>query len=194
LRRAPLVGALGLALAGGLSAGLAGADSFTPVRLTITVAPTARLDASLPITVAVSADAGALDDRTGPLRIRVKLAGECGGTYDYTQGAVLLDQQLNPQPATGHTYSAVAQGSGRPAAYGVQTVCVWLNDSEDRTWANDQSLQVDVSQACTTAAARYDAARRQRRARRLAGERRRQRALASDRGAAARACGPGVAL
>jgi hypothetical protein len=194
LKRAPVVGALGLALAVGLSAGLAAADSFSPVRLAITVAPTARLDAPLPITVAVSADASALDNRTGPLRIRVKLGGECGGAYEYTQGAVLLDQQLNPQPATGQAYSAVARGSGRPAAYGVQTVCVWLDDGEDRTWANDQSLQVDVSQACTTAAARYDAAHRQRRGRTLAARRRTQRTLAADRAAAARACGPGVAL
>ena len=61
-----------------------------------------------------------------PIRIQVKLAPECGGTYQYTAGPVLLDKQLSPQPATGHAYSAVARGSGKPSAYGVQTVCAWL--------------------------------------------------------------------
>lgn len=175
--------ALGAVLAASLPAGLAGADSFTPVQLGITVAQIARLHQALPITVRVSADPGALDDRSGPIRIQIKLAPECGGTYQYTAGPVLLDEQLSPQPATGHAYSAVARGSGKPGAYGVQTVCAWLNDGQGVTWASDQSTQVNVSRACTTAAARYDAARRHRR-----------KQAAADRRAARRACGPGVAL
>ena len=172
-------------LVGLLPGGLAGADSFTPVRLTIAVAPVGRLHAPLPVSVAVSADAGALDNRSGTLRVQVKLANECGGTYQYTAGAVLLDKPLSPQPATGHAYSATVRGSGKPTAYGTQVVCTWLDDAGGRTWANDQSTEVNVSTACTSAAARYDAARR-RHAKRTT--------LAADRRSAAKACGPGVPL
>jgi len=176
----------GLAVAAALSAAGAGADSFTPVRLTIEVAPVARRHAPLPITVRVSADPGVLDARTAPLRIRVKLAPECGGTYGYTPGTVLLDKRLHPQPTTGKAYSGFAHGAGRPKRYGVMTVCVFLNEQGDqRTFASDQSIQVNVSRACTRAAARYDAARK---ARRSAGVRR------ADRRKARRACGPRVKL
>ena len=194
MRRARRAAALGLALAAALPAALAGADSITPVRLRITVAAVGRLHSPLGIGVSVSADPGALDDRSGPLRVRVKLAGECGGAYEYTSGAVLLDEQLSPQPNAGQAYAALARGSGRPTAYGVETVCVWLDDANARTWASDQSTQVDVSPACTSAAARYDAARRKRRARSPAAGRRQQRSIAADRRAALKACGPGVPL
>jgi hypothetical protein len=161
---------------------LARGDSFTPVRLQIKLAPVARLHAPLRVTVSVSADPGALDDRTGPLRVQAKLAAECGGTFSYTSGPVLIDRRLSPDPATGRAYSATASASGRPTSFGTQTVCAWLVDEGDgRAWASDQSAQVDVSRACTTAAARYDAVRR-----------RHGRGLASARRAARRACGPGV--
>jgi hypothetical protein len=173
------------ALAVFLAAATSLADSFTPVRLTITVAGVARLHKPLAISVHVSADPGVLDTRTGPLRAQVKLASECGGTFQYTSGPVLLDTRLSPQPATGQAYAGSAQGSGRPATYGTQTVCVWINDEGDsRTFASDQSVQVDVSPACTRAAARYDAARKARH----------RSAIARARRAARSACGPGVPL
>ena len=186
--------ALCAVLAGALPVALAAADSFTPVRLAITIAPVARLHAPLALKVAVSADPGALDDRSGSLRVQAKLAAECGGTFQYTPGTVLVDKQLSPQPSAGKAYSAAVQGSGKPSAYGELTVCVWLNDSQERTWASDQSIQVDVSPSCTRAAARYDAVRRQRRPRTAAARRRLARTLASDRRAASKACGPGVPL
>ena len=65
------------ALAG--AAATAGADSFTPVNLAITIAPTARLAKPLAISVTVTADAGALDSSTAPLRIRARLAGGAAG-------------------------------------------------------------------------------------------------------------------
>lgn len=187
-------GAALAAILGSLVAGLAGADSFTPVRLSISIAPIARLHKPLQVTVQVSADAGLLDDRSGPVRMRVKLATECGGTYQYTSGATLLDKRLSPQPTTGRVYSAVASGSGKPGSYGVQTVCAWLEDEGDRrVFASDQSTQVNVSRSCTRAAARYDAERRRRAATRAALNRKR-RILAVDRRAARRACGAGVPL
>jgi hypothetical protein len=164
----------------------AGADSFTPVRLAINIAPVARLHQPLKVSVDVTADPSVLDNATGPLRIRVKLAQECGGTFASTPGVTLLDQQLRPQPATGRAYDANASGSGRPTRYGDQTVCAFLEEAGDnRMFANDTSDEVNVSRKCTTAAATYDDARRRHA---------RQSTLNADRRAARRACGPGVPL
>ena len=127
---------------------LAAADSFEPVRLAITVAATGHVRSQLPVSVTVSADAGVLDARTAPLRMLVKLAPECGGTFQYTTGPVLLDKRLNPQPATGRAYTATVKGAGKPTATGVQTVCVWLAEEGDgRVFATDDSLTVDVLKA-----------------------------------------------
>jgi hypothetical protein len=168
---------------------LASADSFTPVQLGIAVTPVARLHTPLAVTVRVSADPGALDTRTAPLRVRVKLASECGGAFQYTTGVVLLDKRLNPQPATGKAYSAVARGSGKPTAYGTQVMCTWLEEEGDnRVFKSDQSIQTNVSKACTTAAARYDTLRKGRNGRRHKAR------IAAARRAARRACGPGVPL
>jgi hypothetical protein len=188
----------------------AAADSFTPVRLTVTIAPVARLHARLAVTVNVSADPGALDTADGPLRIGVKIAGECGGTFGTTPGDTLLNAQLAPQPATGHAYSATAAGSGRPSAYGLRTVCVYLQDTDvGRLYANDESVQVDVSRSCTAAASRYQSAatalaRARRRLRRThrAAQRRHltavvahdRRTVSADRRRARAACGSGVPL
>jgi hypothetical protein len=111
---AALAAALGFAVPSVLPAAPAAADSFTPVRLTITIAPVARRDAPLAVTVGVSADPAVLDGSAGPLRIGVKLASECGGTFQTTPGTTLLNAALSPQPATGRAYSGTARGSGRP--------------------------------------------------------------------------------
>jgi hypothetical protein len=193
-----------------LAAPPVGADSFTPVTLAITVAPVARLHQPLKITVAIGADAGVLDTRTAPLRVRVKLATECGGAYAYTTGTVLLDRELSPQPATGEPYAARATGSGKPTSYGVQTVCVYLEEEGDnRQFATDTSNQVDVSKQCTVRAGSYDGAlralaraRRELRRARASNTRARLRRLVAKRGATARtdrratlkACGSGVPL
>jgi hypothetical protein len=143
---------------------IARADSFTPVRLTVTGPPVARLDIPLMITVRVSADAGVLDVATAPLRVRVKLASECGGTFTTTDGVTLLDSRLVPQPNTGRAYAASARGAGTPTSFGVKTLCTYLEEEGDsRMFASATSTHVDVSRACTRAAARYDSVRRSRR-------------------------------
>ena len=168
-----------------LSVPAAVADSFTPVTLTTTLAPVARLHKPLKITVAVGADPGVLDNRFGPLQIEVRLASECGGTFQTTPGTTLLNKLLKPQPNAGEAYSAVARGSGRPSSYGVETACVYLEEqSDNRVWASDQSIQVNVSKSCTTAAKRYDKARK----------RHKRAVIKADRRRARRACGPGVPL
>jgi hypothetical protein len=194
----------------GVAASAATADSFTPVQLNISVAPMARLHAPLAITVAITADPGVLDGSEGPLRMEVKLAPECGGTFQTTAGTTLVNKALTPQPATGRSYAGAVKGAGRPTAYGTQTVCVFLEDTEiGRVYANDESTQVTVSQPCTTTAATYDRARaalaraqRQLRHSRRAAVRRRlkrtiaarKRAVARDQRRASAACGTGVPL
>lgn len=201
-----LIGALGL-----LAASVASADSFSPVRLSISVSPIARLNAGLPITGAVSADPGVLDNHDGPLRLEVKLAPECGGSFQTTSGTALLDSVLSPEPTSGQAYSATAHGAtGRPNQYGAQTVCAFVEDTgSGRVYANDVSVQIDVSRSCTVAAASYDAAAKalsdaQRQLRHTKGKASRrkrrqtvtrdQRTLSRDQRAGAAACGPGVAL
>jgi hypothetical protein len=193
-----------------LPASPAAADSFTPVTLAVTVTPIARLHAPLRVEVGVRADAGVLDTSEGAILIGVKLAGECGGTFETTPGTTLLHRKLTPQPTTGQAYAANATGSGRPTAYGSQTLCVFLEDADvGRVYANDESDQVDVSQPCTLAGARYDAAgkalaaaqRRLRHTKRAAPRRRLQRTIAQrrrtlqlDRRAGRSVCGAGVPL
>jgi hypothetical protein len=193
-----------------LPASLAVADSFNPVRLAITIAPVARRHAALSVEIGVSANPGVLDTSEGPMVIGAKLAGECGATFATTPGPTLLHRQLKPQPTTGQAYSATARGAGRPTAYGTQTVCVFLEDADvGRVYANDESEQVDVSRACTTAGTRYDAARQaltraQRRLRHTRGPAARarlrrtianyKRTLSRDRRRGRSACGSGVAL
>jgi hypothetical protein len=178
-----------IAVAGALAAAActatAAADSFTPVRMQIAVTPVARLHAPLKLTVHVSADPSVLDDRDGPLRMHVVLASECGGTFAYTPGVVLVNKVLSPQPTTGRAYSAVVSGSGKPNAYGVQTVCAYLDDNYE-TFATDTSDQVNVSQSCTAAASHYDKVRRT--------KRHHKKKVAAAQRAARRACGPGVPL
>jgi hypothetical protein len=190
--------------------GAVSADSFTPVRMAITVTPVARLHAKLPVSVTVSADPGALDVRDGQIRIGVKLAPECGGNFETTTGPIVLIRTLTPQPDAGRAYQATAKGFGRPAAYGVQTLCMYVEDTTtQRVFANDESQTVDVSPACTAAGSRYDRAsralakaRRQLRHAKRTGQRRRlkklvatrQRTLRADRRRGISVCGKGVAL
>jgi hypothetical protein len=205
--------ALATAVAGcALFAAAAGADSFTPIRMTVNVTPIARAHVPLRTSVTVSADPGALDVAQGAVRIGVKLAVECGGSFETTPGVTLLDAPLTPQPQDGKAYTGMATGSGRPPLFGSQTLCVFVEDSGvGRVFANDESGLVDVSRPCTTDASRYDAAekalkaaqRRLRRTKRAAKPRRarlertiatRRRTANAHRRAARRACGSGVPL
>lgn len=191
----------------------ASADSFTPIRMTSHVTPVARAHAPLKMTVAVRVDPGVLDVADGNLQVQVKLtSGECGGDFQTTQGVTLVNAPLTPVPRNGQAYAGSASGSGRPTAFGTQTLCVFLEDADvGRVFANDESSQVNVSRACTTGAARYDAAekaltraqRELQRTKKTARRRqadlkrtiaRRARTVARDRRSARTACGPGVPL
>lgn len=205
-----LGGALALTAGLALAPAGAGADSINPVRLDIGASPIARLGAPLPVKVTVTADPGVLDTADGPLRVEVKLAGECGSTYETTTGISLVNAPLRPEPTVGKAYSGGASGSGRPNAYGTGTLCTFLEDTgSGRVYANDESVTTDVTSACTSAGRAYDSAagalrraeRSARRAhgraartrgRRLVAARRRTLSAARRRGLAA--CGSEVPL
>jgi hypothetical protein len=184
-----------IALAAGAvtaSAPSAAGDSFTPVALEVGVAPIARLHRPLPITVQVTADASVLDIRGAPLRVRVKLAAVCGGEFEHTVGRVLLDERLSPQPSTGTAFAATVSGHGRPAGYGVFSVCAYLEEEGDeRQFATATDRMVNVSRSCTVAARRYDRARGALPRRPSAARRAR---VARLRRSARRSCGSGVRL
>ena len=88
------------------------------VRLSITVAPVVAAGAPIPVTVAVDADRGALSSRTDHLRLRVRYAAECAGTFAGTPGPVAIDTQI-PDPGTANTtYHATLGGSAAVASVG----------------------------------------------------------------------------
>ena len=150
--------ALGL-LAGGASAT---ADPLEPVTLTVSAPAAASRHAPVRITVAVAADPGVLDVRTGALRIRARLATQCGGSFTGTAGRTVIDRELSPQPAAGQAYTATVSGAHKPAAYGTFTVCVFLEEEGDnRQFATDTDSAVAVTHGCTTASDRYARLKRQ---------------------------------
>jgi hypothetical protein len=190
---------------------LAAADSFTPITVALHYTPIARLHAKFQVKATITADPGVLDIAAQPVRIGVKLATECGSTYETTTGPAVLNQHLKPQPAVGRAYSATITGAGRPAAYGTQTLCMFIEDSIGRVYANDESQQVTISKPCTTAGSRYDkdskaltkAQRQLRRAKSKSKSARKRltktvnkdkRTLARDRRKGVAACGKGVPL
>jgi hypothetical protein len=192
-----------------LPSAVAGADTFTPVSVSLSFTPVARLHARFRVRARITADAGVLDVAQQPVRIGVKLATECGGDYEHTPGAAVLNKHLEPQPATGRAYAATISGWGRPTAYGPRTLCMFIEDSVGRVYANDESDQLNVSEPCTAAGGRYDrdhrslkrARRRLRHAHSSSARRRWRRAVARDKRALARdrrkgvtACGRGVPL
>jgi hypothetical protein len=187
----------------------AAADSFNPINVALEFTPVARLHAKFQVKATIAADPGVLDIAAQPVRIGVKLAPECGSTYETTTGPAVLNQHLKPQPFVGRAYSAVITGAGRPTAYGTETLCMFVEDATGRVYANDESQQVTISKPCTTAGSRYDkddkslkkAQRRLRRAKTKTARKRLtktvnkdKRTLARDRRKGIAACGRGVPL
>jgi hypothetical protein len=203
-------GALAL-LAGilALPSSLAAADSFNPIAVSLNFTPVARLHAKFQVKATIAADPGVLDVAAQPVRIGVKLAPECGSTYETTAGPAVLNQHLKPQPSVGRAYSATITGAGRPTAYGTDTLCMFIEDAIGRVYANDESQQVTISKPCTTAGSRYDkddkslkrAQRRLRHAETKTARTRLRRTVSKDKRTLARdrrtgiaACGRGVPL
>jgi len=158
----------------------AAGDAFDPVALEVEAPAIARSDRPLSIAATVTADPGALTGTDGQVRIRVKLAPICGGSFEGTEGVTLVDRPLDPQPRAGAAYRATATGSGTPASAGEQAVCAFVAaGGDERQYAANVDATVDVSAACTTAARRVE--RQRRTTRRATKELRRARAARRHR-------------
>ncbi len=127
--------------------------SDEPVSLSVSMPGTVASNVGFPVRVTVTADPGALDAAGAPLRVRVRTAAECGGTFDSTPGAVLLDEPL----AAGGRVA----GHALTHSFGTFTACAYLEQQgDDRLFAFDDSTSFAVTHPCTTFTRRAIAARR----------------------------------
>jgi hypothetical protein len=144
---------VGLAASGVLlSAAAAPAGQLDePVVLTVSAPAAVALNSRFTVQVSVEADAGALDIAAQPLRIRVRLEPECGGSFAGTDGPTAIDSVL-PAPAPGAPYSATATGSIRLSSPGAETICAFLEDAQERQFATNTESTLVVGPACASAA------------------------------------------
>jgi hypothetical protein len=142
--------ALAAALLAAAAAPAAGQGEI--VRLSITVAPVVAAGASIPVTVGVDADRGALSLRGDHLRLRVRYAAECAGTFAGTPGPIAIDTQI-PDPSTANTtYHATLNGSAAVASLGAYSVCAFLEEQgTGRLFAQDSDTHFQTTAGCTTA-------------------------------------------
>jgi hypothetical protein len=155
---------------GGLAALLvvaatAGAALLEPVTITAT-APEPQIVAGTPfkLEVAVDAEPATLDIAAQPLRVRVKLAPECGGSFIGTAGPAAFEQTL-PAPAAGAAYKQLVSGKVTAASAGPEVVCAFLEDATERQFATDTEEEVTVLAAgavkqCTAATTQLTAAKK----------------------------------
>ena len=156
-------GGLGLAVAGAIAlvsvacvvvaAPAAAAPFEEPVSVTATAPATVGAGVPFPLKVEVAAEAGALDIASPPLRLRVKFEPECGGSFAGTEGPVAIDRLL-PAPAAGTAYSQTINVNATLAPLGPETVCAFLEDSQERQFATDTEEELTVVPGCTTATRR----------------------------------------
>jgi hypothetical protein len=122
------------------------------VRLSITVAPVVAVGAAIPVTVVVDADRGALSSRGDHLRLRVRYAAECAGTFAGTPGPVAIDTQIPDPGAANTTYHATLNGSAAVASLGAYSVCAFLEEQgTGRLFAQDSDTQFRATAGCTAA-------------------------------------------
>jgi hypothetical protein len=151
MRRAAMASLLAAALLGTAAVSAAGQGGEI-VRLTITVAPVVAAGAPIPITVAIDADQGALAQRSGHLRLRVRYASECSGTFAGTPGPVAIDTQIPDPGAANSAYHATLQGSAAVTELRSYSVCAYLvEDGTGRLFAQDSDTQFRATAACTSA-------------------------------------------
>lgn len=119
-----------------------------PVSLAVTAPATAGVGETFTVAVAVQADPGALDIAAQPLRLRVRLAPECGGSFAGSEGPTAIDRTL-PAPTPGARYSAEASGRVRiGGAAGTETVCAFLEDAQERQFATETEATVTIGPGC----------------------------------------------
>ncbi|MFT3862720.1 MAG: hypothetical protein QM729_00480 [Solirubrobacterales bacterium] len=142
----------------------AGAALLEPVAIDATTPEIAEAKKPFRLEVAVEAEAGALDIAAGPLTLGVKLASECGGSFVGTHGETILERTL-PTPTAGAAYAQTISASVTAASTGDDTVCAFLQDSQERQFATDTEAEVDIvspgaAPACRKARKRVEASTR----------------------------------
>ena len=137
-------------------AAIAGAALIEPVTITATV-PESQVAAGTPfkLEVAVEAEAGTLDIAARPLRVRVKLAPECGGSFAGTAGPAAFESTLAGPPA-GAALKQTLTGKVTAPTPGTEVVCAFLEDATERQFATDTEEEITVLSAgavkqCTVA-------------------------------------------
>jgi len=143
--------AAGLALAGLIAVMMPAAARATPdelVRIGVQAPALVAAHGVFPINFTVNADAGALDVRQAPVRLRVRFAPGCGAFFDATPGPILLDRVLDPQPSPGRAYAISVGTRDALMTPGSYTVCAYLEQfGDDRVFAEDTDSQITVTAA-----------------------------------------------
>ena len=114
-----------------------------PVSVTATAPKTVSAGSQFALSVAVEAEAGALDIAAAPLTLGVKLAPECGGSLVGTPGSAVLERTL-PGPTAGAAYAQTVTAQVTAPAVGTDVVCAFLQDSQERQFATDTEAEVNV--------------------------------------------------
>jgi hypothetical protein len=159
LRRAAalLLAALAAAL---LGAQPAAAELAEPVSVTATAPSAVQRGVAFPLTVDVEAEPGALDVAAQPLRLRVRFAPECGGSFAGTEGPTALDRVL-PAPSAGAAYAKTVSAKTKIGLLGPETVCAFLEDGNERQFATDTEETLTVVPPCRAAKRRLARLKRQ---------------------------------
>jgi hypothetical protein len=131
----------------------AGVAQQEPVELTVAAPAVVAAKKPFKVRVGVRADPGALDIAAQPLRLRVALEPECGGSFAGTVGPRAIDREI-PAPAAGAAYAFTGRGRARVRPFGPETVCAFLEDAQERQFATSTEAVVQVSKACTKATRR----------------------------------------
>lgn len=147
-----------------IGAAPAAADLIEPVSVTATAPPLVAAKLPFQLEVQVDAEPGALDIAAQPLRLRVRFAPECGGSFAGTEGPTAIDRVL-PAPSPGAAYADRVAAKVKLADQGPETVCAFLEDDEERQFATDTEETLLVGPGCATAS--RDVAKLKRRLARL---------------------------
>ncbi|MGN6217780.1 MAG: alkaline phosphatase family protein [Solirubrobacterales bacterium] len=149
MRRAAV---LSLAALGALLLGAqpAAAALDEPVSVTAQAPAVVAAGTAFPLEVGVEAEAGALDIADQPLRLRVRFAPECGGSFAGTEGPTAIDRVL-PAPSAGAPYAQSVSIKAKIGAPGPETVCAFLEDRDERQFATDTEETLTVVPPCPVA-------------------------------------------
>jgi hypothetical protein len=142
-----LLAALAAAL---LGAQPAAAALNEPVSVTAQAPEAVAAGSAFPLRVDVAAEAGALDVAAQPLRLRVRFAPECGGSFAGTEGPTAIDRAL-PAPTPGAAYAQSVSVKAKIGAPGPETVCAFLEDGSERQFATDTEEALTVTPPCPAA-------------------------------------------